>query len=163
MDDNLDFKKGYTLIELIIVLIVIAVLAGVAIPTVGNILNGAKIKSAEKEMRQIVKAIVGDSEFGVLGYLDEVGSMPLNLNNLIVMNSLSPYNPFTRTGWNGPYLDTSRKDINHDGSVSANEYDILYDPWGNPYVYNSGAETISSNGPDMAVGGGDDIVVNIRQ
>ena len=155
-------KNAYTLIELVIVVIIIALLAGIAIPAIGNLIRNSKIKATEKEINQLVKAIVGDSDLGVLGYLDEVGSMPTSFSNLYSSSGLSPYNPFTRTGWNGPYIDLSKKDIDGDGVIGANEYDILYDAWGSAYVYNSVAETITSNGPDKTNSTGDDIVVNIR-
>jgi len=157
-------KKGYSLIELVIVIVVLAILAAVAIPTVGNLMTSSKIKATEKEMMELVHAIVGDPEAGILGFVDEMGDLPDNVAALYSIGTSSPYNPFTRTGWNGPYIDMRRKDVDGNGSIGATEYDILYDAWSNDYVYDKAAKTVTSWGPDGGDDGGgdDDIVVDIE-
>jgi len=155
------WPKGYTLMELVIVLVVIALLAAVAVPTIGNMVTESQVRVTEKEMVELVKAIIGDPEQGLRGYVDELGALPATVNALHSIGASSPYNPFTRTGWNGPYIDTTRKDVDNDGVVGANEFDSLNDSWGNPYVYNQAAGTLTSWGPDEAAAGGDDIVVTI--
>ena len=44
-------KKGFTIVELVIVIAVIAILAGVMIPTFGNVISNANKASAEQEAR----------------------------------------------------------------------------------------------------------------
>ncbi len=48
---NLKNKKGFTIVELVIVIAVIAILAAVLIPTFGNIINNAKESAAMQEAR----------------------------------------------------------------------------------------------------------------
>lgn len=157
--------QGYTLAELVIVLIIVAILAAVAIPTIGNMMTNAKISSSEKEMTELARALVGDADKELLGFVDEVGKWPAALTALYAIGSESPYNPFTRTGWNGPYIDLRKKDVDRDGSIGATEYDVLYDAWGNAYDYDDTAKTITSYGSDGAAGGSGsaaDIVINIE-
>jgi type IV pilus assembly protein PilA len=156
------WPKGYTLMELIIVLIIVGLLSAVAIPTIGNMVTQSRVNTTQKEMVDLVKAMIGDTDGGLRGFVDELGTLPANLTALHSIGGLSGYNPFTRTGWNGPYIDTTRKDVNGDGAIGAAEYDSLFDAWGNSYIYNAGARTITSYGPNGVAGGGDDVVVPIE-
>ncbi len=73
----------------------------------------------------------------------------------------SPYNPFTRTGWNGPYIDMKLKDMDGDTEIDSDEIDILYDEWGKEYQYSKTTAVVSSYGPNGILGGGDDIEKDI--
>ena len=53
-------KKGFTIVELVIVIAVIAILAGVLIPTFAGITNKAKDSSALQEATNVLKAYVAD-------------------------------------------------------------------------------------------------------
>ena len=164
-------KNAYSLPELIMIMIIIAILGSIAFTVMGNILTNSKIKASEKEMMEIVTAIVGDADQGLLGYVAEVGNIPekggstgaqADFYQLYSIDTASPYNPFTRTGWNGPYIDMRRADVNADSVVGAEEYDVLFDSWGKAYVYDEGSKQITSYGPDGVSGGGDDIVIDIE-
>jgi len=157
-------KRGYTIMELVIVILIIAVMSAVAIPTIGNMMTNSNIKSTEREMMELVRAIVGEPEAGFLGFMAEIGDLPDAIGDLYAIGTNSPYNPFTRSGWNGPYLELQAKDIDGDGTTAANEYDVLYDSWGTPYDYDKAAGTVTSWGPDGQddAGGDDDIVIDIQ-
>jgi len=167
-------KKGrffrsiaFTTIEMIVVMIVMAFLAAIAVPTIGNMIGNTRVRVTEKEMTELARAILGDPENGLPGYLSENGAFPdgpMTRLYAFAAPACSPYNPFTRTGWNGPYIDTSRKDIDGNGTIGAGEYDILHDEWGSAYVLDDTVSpaVIRSTGPDMAPGGGDDIAVPLE-
>ena len=53
-------KKGFTIVELVIVIAVIAILAGVLIPTFAGITNKAKDSAALQEATNVLKAYVAD-------------------------------------------------------------------------------------------------------
>lgn len=160
-------SNAFSLIELVVVLFIIAAIAAVAIPSIGNMVVQSRVRVTQKEMLELVSAIVGNPETGLRGYLDDVGALPdASFQHLYSFNvaTHSPYNPFSRTGWNGPYIDTTRKDINKDGSVGAGEYDILFDAWGNAYQLDNGVNppVVKSDGPDGVPGNADDITVPLE-
>ena len=56
-------KKGFTLVELVIVIAVIAILASVLIPTFGGIIDKANQNAAMQEARNIYAAYVADFDY----------------------------------------------------------------------------------------------------
>jgi hypothetical protein len=68
------------------------------------------------------------------GYEGDVGALPPNLLGLSSRPpEISPYNRFTRRGWNGPYMDPD-------------DLDYLTDAWDTDYQYDPGSRTITSTG-----------------
>ncbi|MBU1862120.1 MAG: type II secretion system GspH family protein [Candidatus Omnitrophica bacterium] len=149
---SVDNTAGFSLTELILVIVILALVSAVAIPKMGEITNNARRSATEKEMMELVRAIIGDASQGFRGYYDDMGRLPVDgapgLVELYTQDAQADYDPLTQTGWNGPYIDVRERDGN---------IDILYDAWGNAYVYAAGAATITSTG-----GGGGNIVVNIK-
>ena len=121
---------GFTLVELLVVLAILALLAGLVGPRVLNQLGGAKSKSAAVQIR--------DLESALEMYKLDVGRFPNNEDGLQALVS----QPSTATGWNGPYLRKS---------------DVPADPWGQPYQYRfpgeRGEYDIISMGADGTPGG----------
>ena len=61
-------KKGFTLVELIVVIAIMAILAAVLVPTVTNKINDAKRSAAESDIQSAAKAIslkLAESEDGL--------------------------------------------------------------------------------------------------
>ena len=141
-------SNGFTLIELVIVIVVLAILAAVGIPQIGGIIQTAKISATKSEMMELKKAIVGSPQniaggsYICRGFEGDVGCPPSQLQDLVIKpDTIQVWNRITSLGWNGPYIDST------DG-----EY--LIDAWGAEYVYNSSSRTITS------VGSGQNIVTS---
>jgi len=129
--------SGFTLIELVIIIVVVGILATVSIPVIGNMIASSKKTATEKEMILIKTAIVGRTDEGIRGYENDVGTAPPNLQGLVVKPAgVASYNRFDKTGWNGPYLEADN-----------NSY--LTDAWGAGYIYDAPGRTLKSvGGPD---------------
>ena len=117
-------KEGFTLIELLIVVAIIGILAGIAIPNFLGARTKAKVSRAFADMRTIGNAIEA--------YAVDYGEYP------------------TSTTGAEAYVPTS--DLTKTGLIS-NVPNDPFNPPGNPYrYYTSGniAWVIVSNGPDLS-------------
>jgi prepilin-type N-terminal cleavage/methylation domain-containing protein len=155
-------SSGVTIIELLVVIFIIGIFIAYFFPTViSRATTYARTVATKNELEEIRKAIVGDpqvisgGEFVARGFKNDMGRLPRHLVELVTRHpELPPYdqfnypqketlpvwNPFTKTGWNGPY-------IRDDGKQG-----FLYDAWGEPYRYftNENGDTVGleSPGPD---------------
>ncbi len=124
------YTSGFSLIELLVVLVILGLLAAVVGPNVMNKLGGAKSKTARLQIEDLSAAL--DI------YSLEVGKYPASDEGLAALVS----NPNNVSSWNGPYLKKKT---------------VPSDPWGNPYHYkspgNNGAYDLYSLGADNAAGG----------
>lgn len=123
-------RAGFTLVEMLVVLVIIGLIMGLVGPRVLNYLTDAREKTARLQIESFSNALD-------LFYID-AGRYPTSAEGLA---ALAQRPPGVDT-WNGPYL--------RDRSVPA-------DPWGNAYVYRSpgqhGNYDIVSLGADGRDGG----------
>ena len=120
---------GFTLVELVIIIVILGIIAAVAVPKFANVADGARVNATKEEMAQIKRAIVGNPSAVVGGeYIDrgfegDIGHPPSRLQDLVIKpDSIAPFDKVLRLGWNGPYLDGSN-----------NQY--ATDAWGNAYNF----------------------------
>ena len=92
----MSFRKGFTLIEVIVILAVIAILAAMAIPTAFRLFLVTASSSTSTEMQKIKYAMVGNPDLiaydlrSDFGYLGDVGCLPSSLQDLITTPASVP-------------------------------------------------------------------------
>lgn len=123
-------SAGFTLVEVLVVLVIIGMVMGLVGPRVLGYLADSKVKTARIQIENIASAVD-------LFYLDN-GRYPEASEGLAALVD----RPNDLTAWNGPYLKS--------GAVPV-------DPWGKPYIYRMPGprgpfEILSSGipGPDLA-------------
>ncbi len=136
---------GFTLVELVIVIVVLAIIAAVGIPQIGGMIQVSKTNATKTEMVELKKAIIGNPQavaggvYVSCGFEGDVGFAPSRLEDLVTKpDSISSWDRLTRRGWNGPYVDST------DGGY-------LADAWESAYVYNCPARTLTSNGSGTGI------------
>jgi general secretion pathway protein G len=85
-------SSGFSLIELLVVLIILGLIAGLVVPNIMQRGEDAKIRAADAEVQRLSMAV---DEF----YLDN-GQPPEELRELV-------QKPGDATNWNGPYVNDS--------------------------------------------------------
>jgi len=123
-------ERGFTLVEILVVITIIGLIMALVGPRVINYLGEAKVKAAKIQIESFSSALD-------LYYLD-AGRYPSSSEGLTALAQ----RPGGSATWNGPYLK---------GGVVPN------DPWGRAYVYRApgehGAYDIVSYGSDGQEGG----------
>ena len=123
-------ERGFTLIEMLVVITIIALIMSLVGPRVLNFLGESKVKATKIQIESLVSAL--DL------YSLDTGQYPSSSEGLDALMQ----RPGGATSWSGPYLK---------GNV------VPKDPWGRPYIYRSpgqhGAYDILSYGADGQEGG----------
>ncbi len=102
---NLSAQKGFTLVEMIGVMAVIAILAAIAAPRVFDAIEDAKVTSLVQQINTFKTAAT--QVYKDTGRFPHYRSDQTNAyyNTFMNKNSLNTANA-DMPGWNGPYLDT---------------------------------------------------------
>ncbi len=103
-------NAGFSLMELLVALVILALIMGLVAPRVIGYLSRAKSQTAELQVQNIKAALDR--------FLIDVGRYPTEGEGLAALMAPPPGAP----GWAGPYLD---------------EESVPADPWGRPYLYSS--------------------------
>ena len=119
---------GFTLIEILLVVVIIGILAAVAVPRLGGRVGQSQIAAA--------RAGVGAIGTAIDLYETDNGKLPESLQNLVTKGS--------EPNWNGPYI---RK---VEGLKDPWGTEFQYTKQGNVY-------TVASAGPDLSFGSADDV------
>lgn len=129
---------GFTLVELIAVILIIAVLGTIAVQKLAPMGRAAKIEETRQEMNRLSRAIVGNPDLynvgarSDFGYVGDVGSLPPNLDALYT-------NPGYAT-WNGPYIENA---------LAQSPDDFKKDAWQSDYVYSGIAVSSVGSGETL--------------
>jgi general secretion pathway protein G len=122
-------ERGFTLVELLVVLVILGLLAALVGPTLVEHLKPAKGTAAAAQIDEFMSAL--DS------YYIDAGRYPSGEEGFQALRE----KPVSAKAWKGPYL----------------KKEIPLDPWGNPYLYRSpgrnGGYEILSFGADGKEGG----------
>ncbi len=130
-------KKGFTLTELVMVIIIIGIVATVGMRNMSGSIESAKYEHTKIEMQQLVYAITGDPDTysggsrADYGYVGDIGTLPLDLNALVS-------NPGGYSTWKGPYISN----VN-------NSDDYKKDAWNTYYFYNGNLIRSTGSGSNI--------------
>jgi prepilin-type N-terminal cleavage/methylation domain-containing protein len=132
-----DNQQGYSLVEVIIVVLILGIIAGIAVRSLSSSSDVSRTRETVAELDRIAHAIAGDPDRlsgGVrvdYGYVGDVGALPGSLDALLS-------NPGGYGTWSGPYLQDEL-------TAGAADYMFKLDAWGQVYTY-TGGNTIASSG-----------------
>ena len=119
---------GFTLIEILLVVVIIGILAAVAVPRLGGRVGQSQVAAA--------RAGVGAVSTAIDLYETDNGKLPESLQNLITKGN--------EPNWNGPYIRKA------EGLKDPWGVEYQFTKQGNVY-------TVASAGPDGSFGSADDV------
>lgn len=127
------------MMELLVVLAILGLLAGLAITNVQGIFGGAQVNTAQLFVKQTMKT-------SLFTYRMSMSDYPSTAEGLQAL--VSQPSGGKAASWRGPYIEGGK---------------VPLDPWGEPYQYaypgvkNKGSYDLWSKGADKQSGTGDDI------
>lgn len=133
---NMKDRAGFTLMELMVVLLIIGILSTVALRTIDATRDRSLFDQTTKEMNQLVLAITGNPDLTYdgrrvdFGFFGDMGRLPNDLRELVYNESGDPH-------WHGPYVRQT---------VGGDTIGYQLDGWGHLYTYHADSGSIGSFG-----------------
>lgn len=129
-------SAGFSILELLLVLVILGILAGIVGVRFAGQSGKAKVTAAKTQLENI--------KTGLTRYNIDVTEFPTTQQGLKALSEQP--SGVDDADWDGPYMDEK----------------IVNDPWGNPWQYtypgtHNNDYDLYSYGPDGKQGGGDDI------
>lgn len=125
-------ERGFTLVEIMLVVVIIGILAALVIPKIAGNTERARVTAAQADINGGIKSALGQYEV-------DMGFYPKSMQDLLVQ-------PANGKNWHGPYLDKLPVD------PWGNPYVYYFPGKHNPSGYD-----LLSVGPDQKEGTEDDI------
>ena len=101
---------GFTLLEMLVVMVIIGLLAGLVGPRIFGKVDSSKVQTAQTQIKMLESAV------GILKL--DVGTHPPKASGLAWLTA-PPAEEALRARWSGPYIEGK----------------LPTDPWGHPYLY----------------------------
>ncbi|MBI1379885.1 MAG: prepilin-type N-terminal cleavage/methylation domain-containing protein [Planctomycetaceae bacterium] len=132
-------RAGFSLLEIVVVVAILTLIAGVAVPVVAKVVEREARVATRTELDLLARAS--------LEYLRDTSALPTAAANLGIDSGAN--------GWSGPYLGS----LGVDTKSGLNAHEV--DGWSRPYRFRIAGSVLSidSAGPDGAFGNGDDLLV----
>ena len=147
-------RRGFTLVELIIVVAILVALACAVIPMIGSSLSTSQTQATKASLGALRDTIMGTSASP--GYWGDLRQTPKTIADLFLVPTYLPatsqtYNRNTGRGWRGPYVQNQSGTYILDADGISRGFTSLYtssfydpsitspdpavlDPWGHPFV-----------------------------
>jgi general secretion pathway protein G len=124
-----DAQGGYTITELLVVLVILGLIAAAISPQIIGRLDSSKVRAARLQLDVVLSSLDA--------FFVDVGRYPTNEEGIAALLSAPPNAP----GWAGPYARSARN---------------IIDPWGQQLVYaidEAGSAMVRTYGSDKKEGG----------
>lgn len=105
------FRQGFSFVEIVVVILIMGVLMGIAVPKAFQWVEKSKVSST--------KTTLSSTQQAIDVYYSEVGKYPESLTDLVQ----APSDPALARRWEGPYLQVAGKD------------DVPKDGWGHEFYF----------------------------
>lgn len=122
MERKKGYQKGFTLVELLVVIAIIAILAAIIAPNAFKAIEKSKVSKIVGDCKTIENATLQHyADTGTWPVFDNNGAGTTNNKGFLGVDGYKP------NGWNGPYLERWPKNPFNSGAVESDEnYQLDY-------------------------------------